>query len=162
TVFDLGGHNSIRVHYDRSPNVLVQGNLAGPGCLHNCFDIKGINGFVRSNIAVCQRPAPSVDGSPSWIQPRGAQCDFPVQAAHGIFNIGFDSYTEFGGDTTQSFVDNVAHDVGVCFQTSSPQSHPHIYNNTCYNATYIQLYLQTCTGADVEKNLFSAIGSHRV
>jgi len=103
-----------------------------------------------------------VDGSPSWIQPRGAQCDFPVQAAHGIFNIGFDSYTEFGGDTTQSFVDNVAHDVGVCFQTSSPQSHPHIYNNTCYNATYIQLYLQTCTGADVEKNLFSAIGSHRV
>jgi hypothetical protein len=46
-----GGHNCLQVHYDGG-GPLVQGNVVGPGCVHNCIDLKGTsNATVDQNVA---------------------------------------------------------------------------------------------------------------
>ena len=137
TVWDSGGHNTMRVHYDASPSVLVDHNLVGPGCFHNCIDTKAISGMVSNNITTC--PAASA---------RGHQC--------GNGTAGF--YTE----NTQSWVstpkwwNNVAYDIGMGIQAENSTSHPQIYSNTLYGIYGNGgLYLSTCSNADVEKNLLT-------
>lgn len=142
TVYDSGGHNTMRVHYDASPNVLVDHNLVGPGCFHNCIDTKGISGMVSNNITTC--PASSV---------RGHQC--------GAGNAGY--YTE----NTATWVsypkwwNNLAFDIGLGIQVENANSHPQLYNNTLYD-TYgnAGLYMSTCSNGDVEKNLLSGTIFH--
>ena len=161
TVWDLGGHNTIRIHYDRSPNALVQGNLAGPGCVHNCFDTKGINGTVTGNIATCYSPAPAItaDGDPAWTARRGDQCE-----PNGSGNLTAGYYTENSSTTVTNptWIGNIAHDIGLCAQAENSSSHPKFYNNTCYNGLYGAMYYQTCSNADVEKNLFSNAGNPQI
>ena len=51
TVNNCGGHNCLEVQYDGG-GPIVQGNIVGPGCLHNCIDVKGAtNGTIDSNVA---------------------------------------------------------------------------------------------------------------
>jgi chitodextrinase len=51
TVRNCGGHNCIQVHYDAGGPV-VHGNIVGPGCVHNCIDLKGTsNATVDQNVA---------------------------------------------------------------------------------------------------------------
>ncbi len=161
TVWDLGGHNTVRVHYDRSSNVLVQGNLAGPGCIHNCFDTKAINGKVVGNIATCYSPAPAItaDGDPAWTSRRGDQCE---PDGNGNLTAGFYTENPWGPDTYPTWIGNIAHDIGLCAQAEDGYSHPRFYNNTCYNAYYLAMYYQTCSAADVEKNLFSSVGNGQI
>jgi len=46
-----GGHNCLQVHYDGG-GPLVQGNVVGPGCVHNCIDMKGATGgVIDQNVA---------------------------------------------------------------------------------------------------------------
>jgi len=46
-----GGHNCLQVHYDGG-GPLVQKNVVGPGCVHNCIDVKGAgNGVIDQNVA---------------------------------------------------------------------------------------------------------------
>jgi hypothetical protein len=50
-VNNCGGHNCLQVHYDAG-SPLVQSNAVGPGCVHNCIDVKGaVGGLVTQNIA---------------------------------------------------------------------------------------------------------------
>jgi hypothetical protein len=142
TVYDSGGHNTLRVHYDASPNVLVDHNLVGPGCIHNCIDTKAINGTVSNNIATC--PASSV---------RGFQC--------GNATAGFYTENPQSWVSTPKWEYNVAYDIGVGIQAQNPSSHPQVYNNTLYGIYgNAGLYLSTCSSGDVEKNLLSGSVSH--
>jgi hypothetical protein len=51
TVNHCGGHNCLQVHYDGGSPV-VRGNKVGPGCVHNCIDLKGTTGAtIDQNIA---------------------------------------------------------------------------------------------------------------
>jgi hypothetical protein len=51
TVNNCGGHNCLEVHYDAG-GPIVHGNVVGPGCLHNCIDLKGAVGAkVDQNVA---------------------------------------------------------------------------------------------------------------
>ena len=51
TVNSCGGHNCLEVHFDGGGPV-VQGNVVGPGCTHNCIDLKGASGgLVDQNVA---------------------------------------------------------------------------------------------------------------
>lgn len=51
TVMNCGGHNCVEVHYDAG-GPTVQGNLVGPGCVHNCIDLKGtVGATIDHNIA---------------------------------------------------------------------------------------------------------------
>jgi hypothetical protein len=46
-----GGHNCVNIHYDTG-GPLIRGNIVGPGCVHNCIDVKGsIGGIVDQNIS---------------------------------------------------------------------------------------------------------------
>jgi hypothetical protein len=134
TIWDVGGHNAMHVHYDTSPNVLVQGNIVGPGCIHNCIDTKGINGQVKNNIATC--PASSA---------RGAQCS-SVDAGF------YSENTYVSGSTSPTWIGNIAHDIALGFQVQSAVT-PRLYNNTVCNVSQFAAYLQTCTNADVQKNI---------
>jgi hypothetical protein len=50
-VKNCGGHNCVQVHYDAGSPV-VQGNIVGPGCVHNCIDLKGtVGALVDGNVA---------------------------------------------------------------------------------------------------------------
>ena len=50
TVNNCGGHNCLEVHYDTGSPV-VRGNIVGPGCVHNCVDLKGVvGGVVDKNV----------------------------------------------------------------------------------------------------------------
>lgn len=50
-VNNCGGHNCVQVHHDTgSPQVI--GNTVGPGCIHNCVDLKAVQGaVVDSNVS---------------------------------------------------------------------------------------------------------------
>jgi hypothetical protein len=51
TVMNCGGHNCVEVHYDAG-GPIVQGNLVGPGCVHNCIDLKGtVGATIDHNVA---------------------------------------------------------------------------------------------------------------
>ncbi len=52
-VNSCGGHNCLQVHYDTG-SPLVQGNQAGPGCVHNCLDVKGVGSTLTSPATVAQ------------------------------------------------------------------------------------------------------------
>jgi hypothetical protein len=46
-----GGHNCLQVHYDAG-GPLVRGNVVGPGCVHNCIDVKGaVGATIDHNVA---------------------------------------------------------------------------------------------------------------
>ena len=55
-VKNCGGHNCLQVHHDTGgPQVI--GNVVGPGCAHNCIDLKAVVGaVVDSNIATTGPP----------------------------------------------------------------------------------------------------------
>ena len=53
-IHDVGGHNTIRVHGDYGA-FQVSGNIVGPGCLHNCIDVKmagssGHTALIHNNV----------------------------------------------------------------------------------------------------------------
>jgi hypothetical protein len=51
TVSNCGGHNCLEVHYDGG-GPTVHGNIVGPGCVHNCIDVKGaIGATIDQNVA---------------------------------------------------------------------------------------------------------------
>jgi hypothetical protein len=139
TVWDTGGHNTMRVHFDGSPDLLVEGNTVGPGCIHNCIDTKGINGTVSHNIATCPDA-----------RARGGQC--------GPRNAGF--YSENNAvvaGTHPHWEYNIAHHIGIGFQCQGPKPNdPVLYNNTIYATTAYGLYFGcTSGGGDVRKNIIS-------
>lgn len=145
-VWDQGGHNTLRVHFDNSPNTLVAWNVVGPGCFHNCIDTKGINARIQYNITTC--PA-STQRSPGGF----GQCD--------AGNAGL--YTEIQGGTFTEhpiYEYNVAYNIGICGQivggnTSGGGVAPSWRNNTCHNAygngaLYTSSLVAPCT---IEKNI---------
>lgn len=144
TVWDTGGHNTLRVHFDGSPDLLVDGNTVGPGCIHNCIDTKAINGVVSHNITTC--PDRSA---------RGGQC--------GPANAGF--YSENNAivaGTHPHWEYNIAHHIGVGFQCQGPKPNdPVLYNNTIYAVTAYGLYFGCTSGnGDVRKNIISGKVAH--
>lgn len=144
TVWDTGGHNTLRVHYDGGTSMLVDGNTVGPGCLHNCIDVKGINGTISHNIATC----PSASA-------RGVQCD-PLNA--GFYS---ENPAVIAG-THGHWLNNVAYDVSVGFQVQGPYPNaPIMYNNTIYGTTLYGMYFG-CTDimGDIRKNLLQGTIAH--
>ena len=97
-VWDVGGHNTLGVHYDTSPNLRVSGNLVGPGCLHNCIDTKGVSGVISNNITTCSSG-------------RGDQC--------GAGNAGFYIENTFASSAKVTYRNNVAYKIGIGFQAEA-------------------------------------------
>lgn len=137
TVWDTGGHNTLRVHFDGGPSMLVYGNTVGPGCIHNCIDTKGINGTVSHNLATC--PSSSA---------RGAQC----VSGNAAF---YSENPAVTAGTHGHWLNDVAYDVPVGFQIMGPKPNaPILYDNTIYGTTQYGLYFG-CTDllGDIRKDL---------
>jgi len=141
TVWDTGGHNTIHVHYDTSPNMLIDHNLVGPGCIHNCIDTKGINGTVSNNVTTC---------TPPGYRASGAQCS---SADAGFYS----ENTYVAAGTSGRWIGNVAHDIALGFQIEQGPYliRPTFYNDTIYNTYNIGLELNNATSANVQKCIVS-------
>ncbi|PYS14001.1 MAG: hypothetical protein DMG15_09440, partial [Acidobacteria bacterium] len=148
TVWDVGGHNTLGVHYDTSPNLRVSGNLVGPGCLHNCIDTKGVSGVISNNITTCSSG-------------RGDQC--------GAGNAGFYIENTFASSAKVTYRNNVAYKIGIGFQAEAGGScasktggncsiTASYYNNTVFNASafsFIYSSGRSVDSFDIRNNIFS-------
>src|SRR5439155_15425767 len=114
-----GGHNAIMVDDDTGSPV-IQGNTVGPGCSHNCIDLKRSIGATIANNTVHCRGAVTVNG-----QSYGACNNNAFYTEHG------ETFTE-----TVTYKQNIAYGAAhnnACFglQGSSPIQAKY-YNNSCY------------------------------
>jgi len=151
TDWDTGGHNTMRVHYDIASNLLIDHNLVGPGCMHNCIYTKGINGTVSNNVTTC--PTSSA---------RGWQC----ANSSGAPSAGLYTENSFVSPGTHpTYSGNVTHDIGRGIEIEANANGsgtsfnitPTILSNSAYNTSTHTLELNgSCTGANVQKNIFAS------
>jgi hypothetical protein len=128
-VNNCGGHNCLQVHYDGG-SPIVQSNVVGPGCVHNCIDVKGSGTFGTTQAKITQNIATT----------GVTTCSGNCQAAFYIAN------SFHGGVGSDNLVtQNVAYGSALDFQSSpdancTPSSgthcpqHEEVYNNTWYTA----------------------------
>ena len=139
-----GGHNSIMVDGDMGGGV-VQGNQVGPGCSHNCIDMKRSVGVtIENNTVKCQPSTITVNGG-----------SYPACNENAIYTEQDASFTE-----TVKYQENVvfgAYPGYSCFglQANSGPIKASYYNNTCYDTSF-PFYVTTCLGGSmtVENNIF--------
>ncbi len=133
-----GGHNCINIHYDTG-GPIIRGNRVGPGCVHNCIDVKGsVGGIVDQNIST------SGGGSNDQAAFYSENTRTPHEDITYTRNIAYNSpegfHIESGGDCTNSPCSIVAR----------------YYNNTVYETSSQASIVDTsCDGAtlDIRNNI---------
>jgi hypothetical protein len=138
-----GGHNSIMVDGDMG-GAVVQGNQVGPGCSHNCIDMKRSVGVtIQGNTTHCLPSTITVNGK-----------SYPACNGNAIYTEEDASFTE-----TVKYQQNVVFGAApgnACFglQANSGPIKATYYNNTCYNTDF-PFYVTTCRGGSmtVENNI---------
>ncbi|MDE2232876.1 MAG: hypothetical protein KGJ90_01975 [Patescibacteria group bacterium] len=143
TVWDTGGHNTLRLHYAVGSDVLVANNVAGPGCYHNCFDHKGFNGLNVGNIATC----PDATAKPN-------QCNTGNTNTAGFYTENTNGATEHGTwafDVAFGF--DTGNGNGACFQAQGSNDPQTYYNDTMYGCVNEGIYTPSASSVDVEKSL---------
>src|SRR5207249_1151864 len=121
TVQVEGGHNAIMVDNDTGSPV-IQGNMVGPGCSHNCIDMKrSVGVIIAQNTTNCQGSV-TVNGQ-----------SYPACNGNAFYTEQDDTFTE-----TVTYKQNVASGAAsrsyACFGSQAlvgPISVSY-YNNTCY------------------------------
>ena len=143
TVNYEGGHNSIMVDGDMG-GAVIQGNQVGPGCSHNCIDMKrSVDVTILDNATYCLPSTITVNGS-----------SYPACNGNAL-------YTEQDATFTESVIyqQNVAfgaYSGYACFglQANTGPINAAYYNNTCYDTSF-PFYVTTCLGGSmtVENNI---------
>jgi hypothetical protein len=136
TVKWCGGHNCLQVHYDTgSPRVM--GNVVGPGCVHNCLDLKNVGNFANGNQA-------RVIGNTVTCGVSLGLCGVPGKPASAFYTQNNAPGPSGINNEQIEFEDNTGIDVSTGFnQTANatgcgPAGCPIVsryYNNTVYCAT---------------------------
>jgi hypothetical protein len=127
-----GGHNCVQVHYDIG-GPIVSGNTVGPGCPHNCLDVKGIAGSgasVDRNVVTTGHPT---GGAAAYYSENTAHPASVFAFNRNVaYNSGIGLQVEAGGDCIH----------GECSITVRG------YNNTIYsNAASANPFIDTsCIG----------------
>ena len=138
-----GGHNSIMVDGDMG-GAVVQGNQVGPGCSHNCIDMKrSVDVTIQGNTTKCLPSTITVNGN-----------SYPACNGNALYTEEDASFTE-----SVKYQENVAFGAAsgyACFglQANSGPINAAYYNNTCYNTSF-PFYVTTCLGGSmtVENNI---------
>ena len=126
-----GGHNCLQVHYDGGAPV-VQTNVVGPGCVHNCIDLKGSGTFGTTQALITQNTATT------GVTTCSGNCSAAIYIANSFHGgVGSDNLVTL----------NTTYNSAVGFQTSpdancTPNSgthcpqHVEAYNNTWVSSVY--------------------------
>jgi hypothetical protein len=117
---------------------VVQGNQVGPGCSHNCIDMKRSVGVtIQGNTTHCLPSTITVNGS-----------SYPACNGNAIYTEEDASFTE-----SVKYQQNVVFGAAsgyACFglQANSGPINAEYYNNTCYNTSF-PFYVTTCLGGSM-------------
>jgi len=111
-----GGHNCVNIHYDTG-GPIIRRNIVGPGCVHDCIDVKGsVGGIVDQNIATSGGGTKQDDFYSENTETAHEDITYTRNVAYNS-PIGF--HIENGGSCTHSPCSIVAH----------------YYNNTVYQSS---------------------------
>jgi hypothetical protein len=138
-----GGHNAIMVDGDMG-GAVIQGNQVGPGCSHNCIDMKRSVGItIQGNTTHCLPSTITVNGK-----------SYPACNGNALYTEEDASFT-----STVKYQENVAFGAAsgyACFglQAIVGPIKATYYNNTCYDTSF-DFYVTTCDGGSmtVENNI---------